>query len=59
MEEGLYQFLHSWSASDILLWYSICCSCWLYCTLKAYSHIACRAHVAPMLFPCYAVPLSV
>jgi len=24
---------------------------------KADSHIACRAHAAPMLFPCHAVPL--
>jgi hypothetical protein len=34
MGEGLYQFLHSWSASDNLLWYSICCTCWLYYTLS-------------------------
>ena len=26
-------------------------------TLKADSHIACRAHAAPMTFPCYAEPL--
>jgi hypothetical protein len=28
-------------------------------TLKTYSHIACRAHAAPMHFPCHAVPLRV
>ena len=28
-------------------------------TVKADSHIACRAHVAPMTFPCHAVPLRV
>jgi hypothetical protein len=27
--------------------------------LKANSHIACRAHTAPMPFPCHAVPLRV
>jgi hypothetical protein len=27
--------------------------------LKADSHITCRAHAAPMLFPCHAVPLMV
>ena len=27
--------------------------------LKAESHIACRAHAAPMPFPCHAVPLRV
>ena len=36
----------------------------LYCgpkneTIKANSHIACRAHAAPMPFPCHAVPLRV
>ena len=25
--------------------------------LKADSHVACRAHAAPMPFPCHAVPL--
>jgi hypothetical protein len=34
MGEGLYRFLNSWSAGDSSLWYSICCSCWLYCTLS-------------------------
>jgi len=28
-------------------------------TLKADSHIACRAHAASMPFPCHAVPLRV
>jgi hypothetical protein len=28
-------------------------------TFKADSHIACRAHAAPKLFPCHAVPLRV
>jgi len=28
-------------------------------TLKADSHIACRAHAAPMPFPCHAVQLRV
>ena len=28
-------------------------------TLKADSHITCRAHAAPMPFPCHAVPLRV
>jgi len=28
-------------------------------TLKADSHIACRAHAAPIPFSCHAVPLSV
>ena len=28
-------------------------------TLKADSHIACRAHAAPMPFPCHVVPLRV
>jgi len=28
-------------------------------TLKADSHIACRARAAPMPFPCHAVPLRV
>ena len=27
--------------------------------IKADSHIACRAHAAPMPFPCHAVPLRV
>jgi len=27
--------------------------------LKTDSHIACRAHAAPMPFPCHAVPLRV
>ena len=27
--------------------------------LKADSHIACRAHAAPMLFPYHAMPLGV
>jgi hypothetical protein len=26
-------------------------------TFKADSHLACRAHAAPMPFPCHAVPL--
>jgi len=30
----------------------IACGCF-----KADSHIACRAHAAPMPFPCYAMPL--
>ena len=28
-------------------------------SLKADSHIACRAHAAPMPFPCHAVPLRI
>ena len=28
-------------------------------TIKVDSHIACRAHAAPMLFPCHAGPLRV
>ena len=32
---------------------------WSVVTLKADSHIAYRSHVAPMPFPCLAVPLWV
>jgi hypothetical protein len=30
-----------------------------HCWLKANAHITCRAHAAPMPFPCHAVPLRV
>jgi len=36
--------------------HNVCYNSW---TVKADSHIACRAHAAQMLFPCHALPLRV
>ena len=35
-----------------------CAGEWQHVSLKADSHIACRAHAAPMPFPCHAAPPS-
>jgi hypothetical protein len=42
-----------WRQIERQLLVHACCAC----SLKADSHIACRAHATPTPFPCHAVPL--